>query len=63
MNVVMNGRYGVRYVVVHDVNFKKAQEVYMYMILTNKKDYFINLDVDSISMIDTDGTVFKSEAF
>lgn len=63
MNVVMNGRYGVRYVVVHDVNFKKAQEVYMYMILTNKKDYFINLDVDSISMIDKDGTVFKSEAF
>lgn len=63
MNVVMSGRYGVRYVVVHDVNFKKAQEVYMYMILTNKKDYFINLDVDSISMIDADGTVFRSEAF
>lgn len=63
MKVVMYGRYGVKYVVIHDVNFKKAQEIYMYMILTNKKDYFINLDINSIAIVDRGGTVYRREYF
>jgi len=63
MKVVMYGRYGVKYVVVHDVNFKKALEIYMYVVNNTKYQYFVDLDINSIAIVDRGGTVYRREYF
>ena len=63
MKVVMYGRYGVRYVVVHDVDYRTAYEIYMYVVNNTKDQYFVNLDIDSIAIVDRGGTVYRREYF
>ena len=63
MKVIMYGRYGVKYVVVHDVDYRTAYEIYMYVVNNTKDQYFVNLDIDSIAIVDRSGTVYRKEYF
>lgn len=55
--VVMDALYDVEYTVARDLTQELARNIFEYVLSTNKQEYFDDLGIERVSIIDACGAV------